>query len=118
MLECRLTHARVVDNLKFRPVHGGAARPVLPEGDSRCSVSFDFAPEWGQSLGDGVCSNFDEPSFIVILHALQKATSSPSIRVEPGNVRQNLNFSEHKVKPTFCDSSPRTPCSPGYAYVA
>jgi hypothetical protein len=44
-----------------------------PETLSRYLVSFDFAPERSQSLGDGVGSNFDKSSFVVILHALQKS---------------------------------------------
>jgi len=64
----------------------------------RYLVSFDFAPEWGQSLGDSIGSNFDKPSFVVILHVLQKSPSPPPIWVKPVNFCQHVGSNEGKVK--------------------
>jgi hypothetical protein len=92
---------------------------VTVNATRRHSIPFGFTPEWSQSLGDGIRSNFDESSFIVVLHALEKSASPPTIRMEPKKVVQTQTPTVAKQKQlTFCGSSPQIPCSPGYAYAA
>lgn len=77
-IDGRFTSADV--EFKRSTIRGGVRLEII------CySISFGFAPQRGQSLGDGVCGNFNESSFVVVLHTLEKSASSPAIGMEPEN---------------------------------